>query len=1073
MVDRRSLLVALAVLAGALGCGHEASSGAERGSKARDVVRLAKLPTPARLVALPDSSASLTEQDPDGSVRFISRGMRVMSRPDGSIERGKKLFPPSRQIRTLELPERLGGGFLFYSAGSGTTQLWRSGSWTGDLKVLGQLDFEAERVVDGFDRVYVQDSRSFDVVALDPESGKVLPLGPLPASPAYSSMAFADAWFGAVELPFRGVLVTFDAGASWRPLEVQSYGLSLERGEIAVNTMTGRWIIGPDGTLHQRGAGSDVDLAFQGAGRRPSAAPPTTATATPAEPPPSMPIGPLGKLPLVEALLHGIPDSEDTAVVARDGALGRVRLSDGKVLALDERAFPSGSSCTGVAFGKGVGFVCGRERGATVVYALDAPLTMRQVLRFEEPRYVASSGNGALVIRGPCRGSAAQAVGAYCIAADGRLSEMRVRGDLGVERVIALSDGRTAVLVPPRLGAPGTLTLVKGDGKATTVRLRLPKEDAPTLAMLRKGLWLDGFMEHKAAPEEPDAKAKSSGPKDQKKAEPKAAKKNKKKNDKPKKAQLAGWVVAAGPFVGVRVELDGTVRVGKIESDIDRAMISGPLGLVMGRSGTASETVDGGFEWNSVSLPADASSTAARASSQEIARGCSKVGCVVGTWMRVGWVASEEQDKDVETVDTPRYSSLPPSGGGRWKISCAPTGEMAGVTPKKRVSKPGLEGEEYGAIGLGGMYGGYGRHGRYGGYYGATPPPPPDESQGTEWLSFKGIQAPAKKKTELGFDLGTEHLSAQVRGYAWGARGASWDRVGNFMVRAYDDFSLKNAVWSTSVGRSPWGETSAVAGVFGQDINAPSAWQPVIEPSGRAAAILVNARGTSELLLAEEGRTSTLLQDAAKWGLYQLSGAVKVGSTWYLGSFISGSSFRLFRVENGRITLLKDYPMTGGWRPNTTLVANLVRNVRGDALGIWVEARRTRGSASSWFVYSVDPGSGDILDMIEVEPKQLATLPRACDEGAEGWLLIGEPPVEPYIDYMNGADSVRSHNFSAQIVVDARGLCVEALSAEADVEVPAKLGRGDDSSFSRSETLPLVLHERSRAGRRWGFRCTR
>jgi hypothetical protein len=234
---------------------------------------------------------------------------------------------------------------------------------------------------------------------------------------------------------------------------------------------------------------------------------------------------------------------------------------------------------------------------------------------------------------------------------------------------------------------------------------------------------------------------------------------------------------------------------------------------------------------------------------------------------------------------------------------------------------------------------------------------------------------------------------------------------------------------------------------------------------------LLNARGTSELLLAEEGRSATLVQDAAKWGLYQLSGAVKVGSTWFLGSYISGSSFRLFRVENGRVTLLREYPISGGWRPNTTLVASLVRNVRSDALGIWVESRRTRGSSTRWYVYAVSPDSGDILDMIDIAPKQLAKLPPACEDGAEGWLLVGEPPVAPYVDYIGSADSVRSREVRAMLIADPGGICVDKLSAQADTQVP-RLARADIAPLARgTEPISMVLEERGRNGRRWAFHC--
>ena len=57
--------------------------------------------------------------------------------------------------------------------------------------------------------------------------------------------------------------------------------------------------------------------------------------------------------------------------------------------------------------GAGFGFVCGEREGGTSIYAFEAPLAMRAVMRFKRPRFVSSSGNGALVIRGTCSDDAA------------------------------------------------------------------------------------------------------------------------------------------------------------------------------------------------------------------------------------------------------------------------------------------------------------------------------------------------------------------------------------------------------------------------------------------------------------------------------------------------------------------------------------------------------------------------------------------------------------------------------------------------------------------------------------------
>ena len=86
-----------------------------------------------------------------------------------------------------------------------------------------------------------------------------------------------------------------------------------------------------------------------------------------------------------------------------------------------------------------------------------------------------------------------------------------------------------------------------------------------------------------------------------------------------------------------------------------------------------------------------------------------------------------------------------------------------------------------------------------------------------------------------------------------------------------------------------------------------------------------------ELYLLEENRTIVSVTGAAKLGLYQLSGAVKVGSTWYLGSSQGNNSFQIFRVEGNRLVRVRMYPLRNASRSRGMLRSELTRNERGDA----------------------------------------------------------------------------------------------------------------------------------------------
>ena len=408
-----------------------------------------------------EGSATLTiGQERDGSERLISYGLRVLSRPDGAIEQADEYLPAARGAQSLELPSRLGGGFLFFVLSSNATLFFRAATFTGELEPFARLDFEADQVVAGFDRLYVVSHRPERLVALDAEHGTSLDLGSLPPSPGYGKMAFVDAWFGAVQVPLRGTLVSFDAGGSWRPLSSTVTNVTAEAGELR--------LFGPDGTqsLDRNGVLSrrDDPAAASGNHENEVARALRAATAGADDTPPKPDLA--GQHALKLAVLRGFRDADGTLVVASSGSLSRVRASDGKLLASDGHAYAGSGECNALQYGKGFAFACSEGTSRTTLFSFVPPFAMQELRAFAGARYVASSGNGALVIRGGCAGSTPGPSGAYCIAGSaGNFREIRVRGDLGVERVVALADGRVAVVVPPRLAAPGFLSLIDSASK--------------------------------------------------------------------------------------------------------------------------------------------------------------------------------------------------------------------------------------------------------------------------------------------------------------------------------------------------------------------------------------------------------------------------------------------------------------------------------------------------------------------------------------------------------------------------------------------------------------------------------
>ncbi len=1015
------MLVICAVFAGCGGRSGDARvATGSGGTKAKAKAKMSYV-TPAQVFVLPElTKPTFVSKQPDSSKRMVVAGMRVVDRFDGTLQRGRQVFPNRRRVQATELPARLGGGFLFHSGGSGSTLFWRSKTWTGELKPFANVDMDVSKVVAGFDRIYLSARRSIDVIALDPESGKAVDLGSLPPAASYGSIAMLDAWVGAVEVPFQGILATFDAGASWRSVPIfPSYGVSLDKGKLLLKTSKGTLQLLSDGTLAiDQAARSDSMFADAVPGGL------QLASKKKEDDPPAISPSPLGRRPLHTAVLRGIPDTKGTAMVLYEGALGRVRLRDGAVVDVKKDALSDATTCQGVPLGSGIGFVCGQERGRTSIYTANRELKLQQVASFAQPRFVSSSDNGALVVRGPCAAEADPSEGGYCVI-DRKLRrrEIRVKGDVGVERVVALRDGRVAVIVPPRLGASGLVTIVSTSGSSKSVKLKLPKAEASALALLKKGLWLDGFTEWRSP----------------------------KKKGKPSKTFLAGWVVAAGPFVGVRIDLDGKLRVGKIENDIGQSLLSGPLALVKGRGGRGAESTNGGFTWREVELPA----TPRKKSTKLLAfdareQGCTRAGCAFGAWLRVGY-RGDSEDEQLEAADTPRSTTLPSSRGGRWQLECAPTGAVAGPVAGKPAPQPPRR-----------------RRRNWRNPRTLTT----NDLESTPWLGFFGVAPPKRGRDALGVEHGLERTMAPLRAYAWGARGARWDRVGSWQFRGFDVMSVGGAVWSTAVSRPPFGDAVAAAQAFGRDPNAPVSWTGALESSGRAGGVLVNARGTMDLYLLEAGRAVISVPDVSRAGLYQLNSVVKAGSTWYVAGAQGHNSFRVFRVVGNKLVSVRAYALRHGPRSRGNVVTSLVRTARGDALGILVRARRTRGLATRWYVYPLGTDTGEAGPPLELTPRHLAKAPGPCRPGDDGYEIVVEPPVSPYLDFVGSANSVRARNVRAKLLASVSGLCLEGLSARAEKDVPARLAKADLTALASGRPLVrLTLGDRQRTGRRWAFQC--
>jgi hypothetical protein len=946
---------------------------------------------PAPRLFPPTHGAGATEAgvDHDGSRRLLAFGLRVVEHPDGSLEVGDELLPAARGARFLELPARLGGGFLFWIISSSGTLLYRSASWTAALQPLAQLDFEVERLVPGFDRLLVLPKRDADYRALDLETGQPVPPLGLPPAPAYGPMAFVDGWFGAVQVPLRGVLLSFDAGASWHPLALPVTSFEPAGEALSLATSNGDYLLSARGALSHVAERDEAKVS-------------EAARAELARLVATRDVGTdHGADSLLQvAALSGFPDGHGGAFVATGGTLSRISLATGHVLERREHTYVGAGECLGVRLGAGVGFVCGQGQERTRIYQVAQPLQLRLVRELPGARVVSDSGSGALVIHGGCgaRGSALD----HCIMpASATAAPRELRTSNERDRVVALADGRVAVLTPPSPSNPGSLTLWQGTAAQRVPLVRAQREPRHK-ALLEQGVWLDGLVEAKPG-------------------------------------VLTGWLVGAGPFAGFEVTLGGKLTLRRIQDNASHTLFAGRRALILGENGLASETTDGGAEWQAVELPPEIDLKSARAAGMR--QGCGAVGCGFAGFTRVGYFDGLAA-RSLATPAAPARVSFAGPGGAHWFLHCASTGEVSPPSLPFRPATP-LSGRRLRR---------------------APASVPTEDTQLAPLSPFLEQPAPPLADNFEGVDAGTEPHGVQLRIYAYGPRGGDWTRAGALSLAFADRFSAKPGVHVTASARSPWPDAASAADALGAEPSTNAAGlAAALDPSGSSGGLLLSSRGTIDLFLFEAGRVPLQIQNVGRLGLgARFSGIVKTKTGVFIGSYDESTrAFRIYRLvgQDLQVALeVTDIP------PPRGATAELVRSAAGDALGIWVRS-------TGWFVHPVDLENGVVDSPYVVTPAQLSSLPPVCADGAEGFLLAGAVAPDPGAEAPAG---ISLRGFEGRFRVSSLGVCVDVLAAQGEATASIATVKPGATALRATgrPTVITTLTERKPLGRRVELRCS-
>ncbi|WP_394825305.1 hypothetical protein [Pendulispora albinea] len=978
--------------------------------------------------------------EPGGGVRTIVAGIRVVSQANGALLASEDRLPKAPSI-TLAVPERMGGGFLFVL----DSTVWRAGKWLERAKPIHASPWSViARVVVGLDRVYLKSS-SGAFRAIDPRTGAPVDAGAFPGAPYIGAFGALDGWRAVAVADLRGAMATFDAGASWKPLGLPIDAkdvVPLDEG-IAVGGMDAArapawYLVHADGQVSKLAGKPDRREAMgpvAGLGGFGSAGAGSVSSLAPGASLQSAITKSLGKRPMVAAVEDGWPMADGTAVLARDGALARVRLQDGALVDFAPDAFGlKPARCHPLALGGAndagaFGFVCGEPRGKTVIYAYDAAHgRLAELRRFDRPRVVLASGTGAVAVRGGCaedapsedadmlplggsgraRSNAANAANApaasrvsYCIrAADGPWREVQLHGQLSGDRMVALADGRVVVVSPPHgdLGA-ARLTVLDASKKVTTVPIVFPTLAPDVARVMRQGLWLDGFEERGHG-------------------------------------VIGGWVEAAGTFLGVQIQLDGHARAGAYVRDAGFPIVSGRYGLGWTASRRGYETTDGGMTWDPVDLPEPIAPTAQSRSST--VRACGPAGCVAAGWVRIGWGPPKVAPMDASLTSRGLRRPTPIV-----ELACEPTRHVAAAPPIQPARAPIVMPE----VVL--------PHSVIWSATGGASGPRPLPLSNLDWSPFFAVAAPKLPGEELGLSIETgepldrtPRTGPLLRLYAWGAKGTSeWERTSRWIARFTSPYASSQEIQTTQPAPAPRVIIDSSRFATGGGIPRPvSSWQVASADDGQHALLVARRLSPAESvpieLEADKPPLEIRRHDGEPFGA--IDAALRAGGRWILTGPQGANELPaavVWEVEGGVARELVRVPRAAD---NAIPSLRLAKRPDGRSIGLVVEGQPDpeRAVPLRW-VLPIDLASGAAGELEPLGSIDFADRDgiSACGGDEPGWIV--DLPMTSTVHVQTGAAgypaSLRS--VTARVRISSERLCIERMSGIVDGSADA-LTRG-------------------------------
>lgn len=603
---------------------------------------------------------------------------------DGGPLRFAGEVAPSPLTHAMRLPAWLGGGFLFRAGAA----LYTTASFEGPLRPLVSLPGSVQAIALGPKGLFVRGGNGERWHIAVP-SGARLPIDP---PGAVDLAALADGRAAAIT-EGGGVAVSADRGVTWRDARGRLSG-----PPSGVQTIAGElWLTDDQGRGYRVEPGGGLTAFDQPPRREPRKLRPPDPRWRHREP------------PLRLAARAGARVDARTAVVAAAGDVAWIDLPSGAIRDLATGVLPPDLTCEAVEVlpegtrtppsmpADDVVFVCGEGGRPSVVLsgviaAEGAPrLTIERTFPTSGPFY--ASDDGGLVYAGPCEPGADRPEPTACARGPrGQWAEHRLKEE---EPVDLDPDADAGAAAPPAGKVPPAPTATAPPTAPGLRRIQVPRPPAPSPPAQEMVRWvprLDGPPLAIVGVERPETRDPEAA-----RAQPwllddlpEALRRDLVQDAQPD-ARRSGFGVdrrwSAGDDGGLRGWVRGGRAVdvlpggGVVESayKFEQRSPDGAYALVRQGDGRAFQTLDRGRTWAEVGAPA------ALLGRSFQPHGCTRVGCDLGPWVRLGWEAPPPAPTPPPAIAAPAPALPLPALGA---LICRPAGEPRQATAPMTMASP-------------------------------------------------------------------------------------------------------------------------------------------------------------------------------------------------------------------------------------------------------------------------------------------------------------------------------------------------------------------------------------------------